>query len=198
MPTQRSTILLLLLLQSYLSTAFINSCPSTITRYRPQESTNLKKHLTRVVSSKQQKPLYLSPELTTSSSIIELNNNAFFILLSSKEVAEWRQYVPLVVSCLVILDILLGSPIANLALAPMKRQVDDNDNNTNKEVSTKEISSKKRERVDSDKVVQDALERSRNIRELRDYLETRKTDSDNISEVRRKFDNQLEKMDFKD
>jgi hypothetical protein len=36
--------------------------------------------------------------------------------LIAAESNEWRQYVPLVVSFGVILDILLGSPLANLAL----------------------------------------------------------------------------------
>lgn len=34
---------------------------------------------------------------------------------------EWRQYVPLIVISLVLVDIVLGSPLANLALAPMRR-----------------------------------------------------------------------------
>ncbi len=43
------------------------------------------------------------------------------MLISATE--GWRQYVPLVVSVGVILDILLGSPIANLALGPMVRKL---------------------------------------------------------------------------
>ena len=42
-------------------------------------------------------------------------------LVISESAEGWKQYVPLVVSCGVILDILLGSPLANLALAPMRR-----------------------------------------------------------------------------
>mmetsp|Transcript_28233 Transcript_28233/g.57321 ORF Transcript_28233/g.57321 Transcript_28233/m.57321 type:complete len:297 (-) Transcript_28233:650-1540(-) len=58
------------------------------------------------------------------------NANANAILLasaavSSDETESWRQYVPLAVICLVLLDIVLGSPMANLALAPMRRAAED-------------------------------------------------------------------------
>ena len=37
---------------------------------------------------------------------------------------SWRQYIPLAVSAVVIVDILLGSPLLNLVVAPMKRQAE--------------------------------------------------------------------------
>lgn len=63
------------------------------------------------------------PILTPSTSLpVLLPVSSSSILLTADEsVAEWRQYVPLIVSVGVILDILLGSPLANLALGPMKR-----------------------------------------------------------------------------
>ena len=150
---------------------------------------------TFLVSDKNPTSLYLSPntEIITTTS-----------LLLSKEVEEWRQYVPLVVSCLVILDILLGSPLANIVIAPMRRQAipdsDSDDEGTNPFSFTKtnSIETKKRERVDSDKFAQAALDKARNTKELREYLETRKTDRDRISEMKQKFDNQLEKIDIHD
>lgn len=135
--------------------------------------------------SKKHKPLFLSPD--------ELTATTSSVLLCKEQVQEWRQYVPLAVSCLVILDILLGSPLANLALAPMKPNSDEN---SNSDLTKSTIENKNRERIDSDKLAQEALDKARNFRELRVYLETRKTGNDKISEMKKKFDNQLEKMDF--
>jgi len=56
------------------------------------------------------------------------NTNTIFLAsaaVSSGETESWRQYVPLAVICLVLLDIVLGSPMANLALAPMRRAAED-------------------------------------------------------------------------
>ena len=54
-------------------------------------------------------------QLSTTISTI----TSSLLLSEDGSVESWRQYVPLVVSVGVIVDILLGSPLANLALAPM-------------------------------------------------------------------------------
>ncbi len=70
-----------------------------------------------------QHPQLLAISFTTFAT----SSSSASILLTAENkaaaaVAEWRQYVPLVVSVGVILDILLGSPLANnLVLGPMKR-----------------------------------------------------------------------------
>jgi hypothetical protein len=69
-------------------------------------------------------PVLLSEQFPTSTIVASSSHaSSSMFLLSVVDVgdAEWRQYVPLVVSVGVILDILLGSPLANMALGPMKR-----------------------------------------------------------------------------
>lgn len=103
---------------------------------------------------------------------------------------SWRQYVPLAVSVFVIGDILLGSPIVNLILAPMKRQIKDSEQNT---AGVAVVNPK--ERIDSEKVAQEALDKARNTLELRNYLEEQKTDWDRMEEMRKKMDQQMAEMD---
>ena len=132
------------------------------------------------------------------------NLNTF--LTSSAESSEsWRQYVPLVVSCLVIIDILLGSPAANLVMAPLKKakenQGEDNDEGSDSPrfgfggINKNTSDTKKRERIDSDLVVMEALEKARNSRELRDYLEATKTDVDRMQDMRKKIDKQIAELE---
>ncbi len=64
------------------------------------------------------------PIVTPSTSLHQIllpASSSSILMIADENVAEWRQYVPLIVSVGVILDILLGSPLANLALGPMKR-----------------------------------------------------------------------------
>lgn len=50
------------------------------------------------------------------TSLRAFSGNHGSLILAATEVAEWRQYVPLIVICGVLLDIVLGSPLANTAL----------------------------------------------------------------------------------
>jgi hypothetical protein len=118
------------------------------------------------------------------------------------ETETWRQYVPLVVSCGVILDILLGSPVANLALAPMRRASDDDSEGTDDDgglFGEKKSSFVKnpKERVDTDAVAQEALQRARYSMELRRFLDENKSDEDKYEEVRKKIDAQTEELNEK-
>lgn len=138
------------------------------------------------------------------------------MLLSSETTESWRQYVPLVVSVAVIIDILLGSPLANLALGPMRRASEkgaagDNNsqegggdtiiggggslfsslggNNTNNAVD------KSKERVDSEAIAQAAIDKARNTLELKRFLEENKTDEQRYEEVRKKIERQMDELD---
>jgi hypothetical protein len=135
---------------------------------------------------------------------------------------EWRQYVPLVVTSAVIIDILLGSPLANMALAPMKRATEEgaidagmknsmnsksnNANNNNgggslfsKEVSSSTSSSRgsrmTKERVDSGAIAKAALFKATNTLELRRFLDENKTDEQKYDEVRKQIDRQMSELD---
>ena len=154
--------------------------------------------------------LKMIPEIQDVSSTIEQST----LILAETE--EWRQYVLLFVSLGVILDILLGSPVANLALGPMRRAAMQNDDNENDETSsgssTSEIkfgslsdgSGKKdsfmrnpKERIDSEAVGLAALEKARNSMELRRFLEENKTDEQRYEEMRKNIDAEVAKFDSK-
>ena len=105
---------------------------------------------------------------------------------------SWRQYVPLVVSCLVIADILLGSPVANGVLKfanPEGAAAAENDN------APPVDTSKRKERIDTSQVAQDAIDRANTAKELREYLDARKTDTDRMVEMRRKMDQEMQDFD---
>mmetsp|Transcript_1740 Transcript_1740/g.2503 ORF Transcript_1740/g.2503 Transcript_1740/m.2503 type:complete len:206 (-) Transcript_1740:141-758(-) len=145
------------------------------------------------------KSLNMFPE---SSSIMDQSTS---LLLAETE--GWRQYVLLVVSLGVILDILLGSPLANLALGPMRRaamEKQDNPNAGNNNDNDSMLSGSKptfvrnpKERVDSDAVAQAALDKARNSMELRRFLEENKTDEQRYEEIRKKIDAEAAKFDSK-
>ena len=125
------------------------------------------------------------------------------IMLSETE--SWRQYVPLAVSCGVILDILLGSPAANLVLAPMKRASEDDSEGTDGGGDMGGLFGEKKssfvknpkERIDTDAVAQEAIQRARYSMELRNFLEENKTDEQRYEDVRKKIDAQTEELDQK-
>mmetsp|Transcript_9495 Transcript_9495/g.17864 ORF Transcript_9495/g.17864 Transcript_9495/m.17864 type:complete len:234 (+) Transcript_9495:139-840(+) len=117
--------------------------------------------------------------------------------------SEWRQYVPLVVSFGVILDILLGSPLANIVLGPMRRAAAKNGSSDNEQdgLSNNSIQGASRfiknpkERVDSDALAQAALERARYSMELRNFLEANKTNEQRYEEMRKKIEKQAQELD---
>jgi len=125
-------------------------------------------------------------------------------------VAEWRQYVPLVVTGAVIIDILLGSPLANMALAPIKRATEEgasggknsinSERNANKSLFSGDSSSSSRgrttkERVDSGAIAKAALFKATNTLELRRFLDENKTDEQKYEEVRKQIDRQMSELD---
>jgi len=136
-------------------------------------------------------------------------------LVLSESTESWRQYVPLVVSVGVIVDILLGSPLANLALGPMRRASekgatgdstqDGSDNGGGggslfsafggDNAGGKVVVDKSKERVDSEAIAQAALDKAMGTLELRRFLEENKTDEQRYEEVRKKIDSQMDELD---
>lgn len=109
------------------------------------------------------------------------------------ETEEWRQYVLLFVSLGVLLDILLGSPLANMALAPMKRAAESSDNeegggSDGSNNAKKPFARNPKERVDSGAVGDAALQKARYSMELRRFLEENKTDEQRYEDIRKKID----------
>ena len=102
---------------------------------------------------------------------------------------SWRQYIPLGVSAIVIVDILLGSPLLNLVVAPMKRQAEGEDGN---ETMFQQPKVNPKERIDSEKVAQEAIDKARNSLELRAFLDEQK---DPIEEARKALDKQMADLD---
>ena len=136
-------------------------------------------------------------------------------LVLSETTESWRQYVPLVISVGVIIDILLGSPLANLALGPMRRASekgatgdstqDGSDNGGGggslfsafggDNAGGKVVVDKSKERVDSEAIAQAALDKAMGTLELRRFLEENKTDEQRYEEVRKKIDSQMDELD---
>lgn len=162
--------------------------------------------------------LELFPEICDSIALSStIPTTASSILLASEDgVAEWRQYVPLAVSVAVIIDILLGSPLANLALGPMKRasekgatggdSMQDEDGGggggslfsafggSDTSGGVKD-SGRGRERVDSFAIAQAALNKAEGTLELKRFLEENKSDEDRFEDMRKKINRQMEELE---
>ena len=109
-------------------------------------------------------------------------------------VESWRQYVPLVVSVGIIVDILLGNPLANAVLKPLRPAGEDGgggETTAGEKTKTKN----RRSRIDAEAVAQEALDRANNTLELRKFLEERKTDYDRMEEMKRKLDVSMQDLD---
>ena len=107
---------------------------------------------------------------------------------------SWRQYVPLIVSALVIVYILLGSPAANSILGLVRaseQQDDDQDAESPRVIQTKG------ERIDSGEVANEALEKARNALDWQVYKEETKRDEDRMEDLRKKMDQQMRDFDNK-
>jgi hypothetical protein len=106
---------------------------------------------------------------------------------------SWRQYVSLVVIAGVLIDILLGSPLANTLLKPMRPDGDEGEAQ-GEEKASKNINRSK-ERIDTDAVAQAAIDRATNTLELRRFLDERKTDWDRMEDMKRKMDAEMQDLD---
>lgn len=122
-----------------------------------------------------------SPRVSYHSAVVDSSS----ILLSAE---SWRQYVPLIVSVGVIIDILLGSPLANSILKPMRPEEEPNQGG-------KEEKPRSKARIDAELVAQQALDKANNALELRKFLDERKTDYDRMEEMKRKLDASMQDLD---
>jgi len=140
-------------------------------------------------------------------------------LLAATE--EWRQYVPLAVICLVLVDIVLGSPLANLALGPMKRAAENAEEQQGRSGddgadaaaragnfglgkalnsslgAAGNVLKNPKERVDTASIAQSTLDKARGTLELMEYLENNKSNDQLYEEARKKMDQQFEELDSK-
>lgn len=132
----------------------------------------------------------------SANAVMDGSSSSSSIVLSSLE--EYRQYVPLAVSCLVIVDILLGSPAANAVMSgmrPPEEGVGDDGIGGGGASRSFGGGTNPRERVDTEKIKQEALERAKNQVELLKYLERNKSDADRMNEMRRKIDGQISEIE---
>jgi hypothetical protein len=139
----------------------------------------------------------------SSRSIYGTNSIAFYItdlsIATANEmdssIDNLRQYIPLGVSVLVIIDILLGSPMANGVLNIIRpTEIDTanertNNDGTNVRTTLQNINpyQPSKERIDSQKVAQDAIQRAKYTLELRSFLDAQR---DPVVELQRKMDQQ--------
>jgi len=126
-------------------------------------------------------------------------------LVSDAEGGEsWRQYVPLGVSCFIILDILLGSPVVNIILSPMRNAVEKDAEENGGVVSPQKTAQPKYgnkfndpmmgngSRIDVDELVRQTKMKLSDKKDLEDYLERTKTDEDRIKDLKNKIQRQLD------
>lgn len=120
--------------------------------------------------------------------------------VSSVNIAEgettWRQYVSLALIAGVLLDIVLGSPLANTLLKPMRGE-DEADSEVEEGIGRAADPGrrKSKERIDSEQVAQAALDKAQNALELKRFLDESKTDWDRMEEMKRKLDARMDELD---
>jgi hypothetical protein len=139
------------------------------------------------------------------------------IMLSQED--SWRQYVPVVVIGLVLIDVLLGSPFAKSLLNKARPEAlgDESDANnrpsalgSNREstpnparggttttTTTTTTSYSRKPRIDVDGYAKAALERAEGVAQLREYLEAQKTDWDRMEDMKRQMDQKMQELDRK-
>ena len=145
----------------------------------------------------------MEPASTAVTAIVDTmisTTTSNMVVAAEDSVESWRQYVPLVVSLLVIVDILLGSPVANSVLGIVRAQEAQNDaEDSNDAASLSNLSNinTKGERVDSESVASAAIEKAKNTLLWNTERERLKTDADRMEDIRRKMDNQLREFDEK-
>jgi hypothetical protein len=140
----------------------------------------------RLSDEKRKSSARVGGSLSTLAAVPAIDDASSLLLAQE----SWRQYIPLAVSALVIVDILLGSPLLNLVVAPMKRQAEGEGGNETSMFQQPKVNPK--ERIDSEKVAQEAIDKARNSLELREFLDQQK---DPIEEARKALDKQMADLD---
>jgi hypothetical protein len=123
--------------------------------------------------------LSLTPLDIDAESVVEVATEAS---------SSWRQYVPLVVSGVVIIDILLGSPLANAVLSRVRPPSSDTDTKDTVSRNSNSNENRSAERIDSNKVAQEALQRAQYTLELRQFLQDRQSDADVYRDKQRQLE----------
>ena len=130
-----------------------------------------------------------SCDLAFDQSIMEPSYSSMMLAQDS-----WRQYVPLVVIAGVLVDILLGSPLANSLLKPLRGDQPQS-SDSGEQDSNETAISKSRERIDSDRVAQEAIARAESALELRRFLEESKSDWDKMQDQMKDLEEQMQDFD---
>ena len=193
---------------SYVASAFQPSFSSTIPSRNLQYYTTMdgvQQHTTTtyISSSSKLNTMMISEIYDNIQQPDTISKAVSTSILLSEDVESLRQYVPLVVSVAVIVDILLGSPLANMALAPMKRASEkgatgnsDGDGSSSSSGGGEDrAASRSKERVDSEAIAQAALDKAMGTLELKRFLEENKTDEQRYEDVRKKIDRQMMELD---
>lgn len=149
--------------------------------------------------------LFDEASTTTLSTTISAMTSPLFLWVAQDEATttslssmdNWRQYVPLIVSVCVIVDILLGSPLANSALKIMGASSSSQDSQTDKDGTTRTNTNSRssKERIDSNKVAQDALQRAQYTLELQNFLRENQTDADRYRAMEKDLKAQTRELD---
>lgn len=163
--------------------------------------------------------MMMAPDDVTTLFTSTATWNPSFISLAQEDTKEsWRQYVPLVVSGLVLIDIALGSPAANAVLRRVrpsenKEEKDEEEGSSlaptsplealqvnlfpKGEIGSGAVSSEQqsKERIDSVAVAQQALQKAEATLELKRFLEENKSDWDKMNDLQRKMDQDLQAFD---
>lgn len=189
-----------------------------------------------LVASARQLAAAASADLTTTSAS---STGPALLLLAQEDdgIITWRQYVPLLVIALVLVDIVLGSPVANGILNKARPQEEENtlssttaaatrsnENDSDNVKATEEqrteglpfglsslfssapdasattsrkAATSSKERINVDQFAKQAIERAEGVTELRNYLESQKTDWDRMKELQQKMDAQMDELDAK-
>ncbi|CAJ1946346.1 unnamed protein product [Cylindrotheca closterium] len=117
---------------------------------------------------------------------------------------SWRQYVFPIVTAGVLIDIVLGSPVANNLLSAMRPDAEATSEEGDEQRqhqfgvgsgSGRMDKTKLKERVDSEKFAKDAIARAQNTLELRRYLDDRKTDFDRLEDMKKELDANMQDFD---
>jgi hypothetical protein len=129
---------------------------------------------------------------------------------------SWRQYVPVVVIGLVLIDVLLGSPFAKSLLNKARPEGMSDESSLNNRPSAPGSSQQssqdplesstnfarggrgiRKPRMDVDGYAKAALERAEGVAQLREYLEAQKTDWDRMEDMKRQMDQKMQELDRK-
>lgn len=94
--------------------------------------------------------------------------------------------------------LVLGSPLANMLLKPMRGDQEEEGDDTGegkKASGAKNDITRSKERIDSEQVAKAAIDRAQNALELRRFLDERKTDWDRMEDMKRKLDAEMQDLD---